>query len=111
MDIVSEAQSYPEMAYNNPYGIKTIPKEAYDAMVQNVTGPDGCLDLTHKCRQLQAKYDPLSLGNSKIVNEACVGATALCFEAQGIYSVSKVCNLFLSSSYSKFLSHFLTPCT
>lgn len=90
MDLVSEAQFYPEMAYSNPYGVKTIPKEAYDAMVQNITGPGGCLDLVHECRQLQDKYDPLGLGTNKEVNEACVAATSSCSDAQGIYGVSKV---------------------
>ncbi|KAJ9145532.1 Carboxypeptidase S1 A [Pleurostoma richardsiae] len=87
IDVLLQAASYPEFAFNNTYGVQAIPQDVYEAAKANLTKPDGCYDLINQCRALQSERDPLSMGNDPDVNAACVAATELCFfEIQGAYT-------------------------
>jgi hypothetical protein len=91
IDSLYEMPEYPHMAFNNTYGLETIPKEVYKAALDANYQTGGCQDQTLKCRELGAQGDPLELGNNATVNEACAAAFAFCFsKVQGVYAVSNV---------------------
>lgn len=80
IDTEAQASSYPNIAYNNTYGIESYPEEVYDLVVGNLTAPDvGCYDTIRQCRALRAEGDPTGQGTNQTVNEACQAASAVCF--------------------------------
>lgn len=80
IDVEAQAASYPEMANHNTYGITSYPEEVEDMVLGNLTAPEvGCYDTLATCRALRAEGDPTGQGNNQTVNDACVGATAVCF--------------------------------
>jgi hypothetical protein len=71
--IISEriqAPYYPEMAYNNPYGIKAVNESIYNYMKMNYYFPEGCKDYLDNCDQ-----QDLSTPDG---NAVCSQATAIC---------------------------------
>ncbi|VUC21495.1 unnamed protein product [Clonostachys rosea] len=82
------AQGYPTFSYNNTFGLEVYPKEVYEQVMSNITGPgDSCYELIDRCRAIAEEGDPQSFGANQTVNEACMTATNLCFyKLQGAYS-------------------------
>lgn len=73
--------SFPNMAYNNTYGIQVYNESIYETAMNNITAPQtGCYDLIDSCRALAAAGDPTGQGNNDTVNLACQAASEMCFE-------------------------------
>ncbi|TPX14617.1 uncharacterized protein E0L32_005309 [Thyridium curvatum] len=81
IDIEAQAASFPQMAWNNTYGVQSYPEEVYDLVMGNLTAPEiGCYDRVKQCRKARADGDPTSQGNNNTVNEACMAASTVCFD-------------------------------
>jgi carboxypeptidase C (cathepsin A) len=74
VDVQVQGLSYPQMAYNNTYGIKTINESVFQSSVGAYTIPGGVRDLINTCRSLAAEGDPTNQGNNVTVNNACIAA-------------------------------------
>lgn len=89
VDMETQMPFYPEMAYNNTYGIEAISKEEY----QSALGAwPQCKNLTRTCRSMADEMDPQGWGNITDVNDACYYAYDWCFahiqypfERSGLY--------------------------
>ncbi|RMZ85375.1 hypothetical protein DV737_g771, partial [Chaetothyriales sp. CBS 132003] len=75
VDTLLQEPSYPEMAYNNTYGIRAINQSTYEAALQAYHEPGGVKDLIETCRQLAAQGDPTNQGHNDTVNNACILAS------------------------------------
>ena len=75
VDIISQALSYPEIAYNNTYGIQAINKTLYDQALRDWSSPGGCLEQIQTCQALAAVGDPNFNGSNDTVNQACQSAS------------------------------------
>lgn len=93
IDQLYQGGLYPQMAYNNTYGLQVISKDIYEEALNNFTKPDGCREQIVQCRELGDQYDPDQLATNATVNAVCVEATLYCAEfVLGAYSVfSNVC--------------------
>lgn len=79
IDLLVGELSYPEMAYNNTYGIQAINETLYKQAVDNFNRPKtGCKDQILNCRSLADRLDPNAYGNNDEVNAACADATTYC---------------------------------
>lgn len=78
VDLLTQALSYPQFAYNNTYGIEAINETVYQASVHAFEKEGGCRDLITKCHTLAAEGDPHMYGNNVTVNEACQKADEYC---------------------------------
>ncbi|KAL2854636.1 Alpha/Beta hydrolase protein [Aspergillus pseudodeflectus] len=98
VDLLVQAPSYPEMAYNNTYGIEAINATVYEAAMEAWSKPGGCKDLISECRRLASEGDPHMYGNNETVNGACRKADIYCgnnvegpyilFSGRGYYDIS-----------------------
>ncbi|KAL4768318.1 Alpha/Beta hydrolase protein [Aspergillus nidulans var. acristatus] len=98
IDLLVQAPSYPEIAYNNTYGIEAINKTIYEFAMNAWSKPGGCKDQITRCRQLAAEGDPRMYGNNKTVNAACQAADRYCsnnvegpyplFSGRGYYDIA-----------------------
>lgn len=70
--------SYPHIAYNNTYGIKTVNESIYNQMVSGYYDQGGCRDQINTCRQLSLQYDPTQRGLNASVNDVCEAAETYC---------------------------------
>lgn len=85
IDAKIEAPLYPEIAFNNTYGLQAVTEDVYLDSLNNLTKPGGCNDLIDKCRDL-AVFDPEITGTNETINAACALATQFCFQfVQGAY--------------------------
>ena len=89
VDMETQLPFYPQMAYNNTYGIEAISEEEYEASLE--AWPQ-CRNLTRTCRSLAEELDPEGYGNVTDVNDACYYAFDWCFsriqypfERSGLY--------------------------
>lgn len=71
---------YPQMAYNNTYGIKAINESRYEEVLDNLYKEGGCLDQIEECRNLSLAYDPTNQGFNTSVNKVCQAAETFCSE-------------------------------
>lgn len=79
IDLLIQEPYYPEMAYNNTYGIQAINQSVYQESLDNFNRPEtGCKALIIKCQQLATEGDPQATGNNDTVNEACSRANIYC---------------------------------
>jgi Serine carboxypeptidase len=102
-DMLTQAAFYPEIAFNNTYGIKAITLDEYEASKLAFSKPGGCRSLTETCRALATKFDPDNHGNVPLVNEACIAADNYCGNfVLGPYLATPVC-AFPSCTETKFL--------
>jgi hypothetical protein len=103
IDSKIEAPFYPEMAFNNTYGLQSIPEDVYLEAKDNLTKQGGCNDLIDECRLLSS-FDPDNIGTNDTVNTACASATLYCYQyVQGAFtSVSGV------GKSTPLFSHMLT---
>ncbi|KZL86039.1 carboxypeptidase s1 [Colletotrichum incanum] len=70
--------SYPEMAFNNTYGIETVNETVYKGMVDAYHREGGCRDQIDACREVSAVYDPENIGINATVNRICEAAESYC---------------------------------
>lgn len=70
--------SYPQQAYNNTYGLKTINQSVFEDMTDAFTRPGGCRDQIDDCRALAIEYDPDNTGINETVNHVCATAESWC---------------------------------
>jgi hypothetical protein len=86
IDSKIEAPFYLEYAFNNTYGLQTIPEDKYLEAQNNLTKEGGCYDLIDQCR-LSAASDIENIGTNETINAACALATQYCFQfVQGAYT-------------------------
>jgi hypothetical protein len=91
-DMLTQASFYPEMAFNNTYGIQAITLDEYEASKLAYSQPGGCASLTETCRALATEFDPDNHGNVPLVNEACISADSYCGNfVIGPYLTTTVC--------------------
>lgn len=85
IDGKTEGPFWPEMAFNNTYGLQAITENIYHEAL-NMTKPGGCHELTDICRALAVASDPQNTGTNATVNAACATASQYCFQfVQGAY--------------------------
>ncbi|KAL6241242.1 hypothetical protein RBB50_011921 [Rhinocladiella similis] len=85
IDTLVQEPSYPEMAFNNTYGIKAINQSIYDTAMKSFTSPGGVRELIETCRALGAEGDPENQGNNATVNDACAEANDATWDLEGPY--------------------------
>ncbi len=85
IDTLVQEPSYPEMAFNNTYGIKAINRTVYDQTMTAFTEPGGVRELIETCRALAAEGDPENQGNNATVNDACSAANDATYDIEGPY--------------------------
>ena len=79
IDLLSQEQSYPTIAYNNTYGIQAIDKATYQTALDDWSKPEsGCLARILECQALEAQGDPNNYGNNSTVSDACYQAIYIC---------------------------------
>lgn len=78
VDLLTQELSYPQMAYNNTYGIQAINQTVYEQSVNDFNKPGGCKDRILKCHALADEGDPNFIGNNATVNVACMDADSYC---------------------------------
>ncbi|KAI9804428.1 MAG: hypothetical protein M1825_001327 [Sarcosagium campestre] len=78
VDLLTQALSYPEMAYNNTYGIEAISKSAYEKSLRDFSKEGGCKDKIIRCREAADKLDPEDFGDVERVNRICSDADEYC---------------------------------
>ncbi|KAN0087104.1 Alpha/Beta hydrolase fold [Elaphomyces granulatus] len=71
IDLSTQAMSYPQMAYNNTYGIQLLNQAGYDSYVDAWSGPNGCQTSIDQCRAVSSQTDPGAYGNSTAANAMC----------------------------------------
>ncbi|KAF2649970.1 putative carboxypeptidase S1 [Lophiostoma macrostomum CBS 122681] len=79
IDAQIEAPFYPEMAFNNTYGLQAISEDVFHESLNNLTKSGGCNDLITECRALAAASDPENIAANDTVNAACGAASAYCW--------------------------------
>ncbi|KAI8940711.1 hypothetical protein NX059_001977 [Plenodomus lindquistii] len=72
--------AYPQMAYNNTYGIKAINESRHEEVLDNLYREGGCLDQIEDCRNQSLAFDPTNQGFNESVNEVCAAAETFCSE-------------------------------
>lgn len=78
IDMLLQTIYFPQMAFNNSYGIQIYNRTVYDSAIDTFTKPDGCKDLIENCRRLAAAGDPDMYGHNQTVNIACMQANNIC---------------------------------
>lgn len=76
IDILTQMPTYPQMAYNNTYGIQLISETQYEAAVASFAE---CQKMVETCQTLAQQHDPHAYGNATDVNQACNNAYDYCF--------------------------------
>ncbi|TKA68290.1 hypothetical protein B0A55_04291 [Friedmanniomyces simplex] len=84
VDLLYQAEFYPQMAYNNTYGLQVINETVYEAAMAAL--PD-CLQLVRECRSLSQQYDPDQFANNETVNAVCNNAVSSCAGVAGGYGI------------------------
>lgn len=78
VDRLVQWPGYPQMAYNNSYGIKTYNDSRYEEVIDSLYRADGCLAQIENCRNLSVLYDPTNQGYNTSVNQVCQAAETFC---------------------------------
>ncbi|GKZ30320.1 hypothetical protein AbraIFM66950_008742 [Aspergillus brasiliensis] len=87
VDLLVQVPSFPEMAYNNTYGIEGINRTLYDRAMDNWSKPGGCRDMIIECRDAGELGDPLMYGDNETVNRVCTEASTYCIqEIKSLYT-------------------------
>lgn len=88
IDLLYQASLFPDMAYNNTYGLQIYNETIYDIAKNDWAKPDGCRDMITQCRALGDLYDPEQLSINATVNDVCVEAELYCStNVLGVYDV------------------------
>ncbi|KAK4033943.1 Alpha/Beta hydrolase protein [Parachaetomium inaequale] len=91
IDILTQIPAYPQMAYNNTYGIQVITEAEYNAALNSF--PE-CRRRVEACQSLADAEDPDGLGNVDKVNTACSDAYYYCLGTMSGGVASRGRNLF-----------------
>ncbi|KAM5472457.1 putative carboxypeptidase D [Microsporum audouinii] len=78
VDLMEQATSYPDFAYNNTYGIKAYNQSQYDSMINEFYRAGGCRDQLIHCRDVAAESDPHFYSHNETVNKICNDAGDFC---------------------------------
>lgn len=70
--------SYPQMAYNNTYGIQAVNESVFNEMNDSIYREGGCLDQIDSCVAVSSVYDPENIGLNSTVNQICSEAENFC---------------------------------
>ncbi|SMR43760.1 unnamed protein product [Zymoseptoria tritici ST99CH_3D1] len=98
-DMLYQAEWFPDMAYNNTYGLEAISRDTFNAAKSDYSKPGGCRDLMLKCRELGDLNDPNELSIDPTVNAVCAQAT--------IYCATAVIQPYVYSGRSRYdIAHF-----
>ncbi|KAI0518326.1 carboxypeptidase S1 [Xylaria bambusicola] len=77
---------YPQMAYNNTYGIQAVNETIYLSMIDAWEREGGCRDQIAECITVAEAYDPDNIGINATVNDICMAAETFCSnEVRGPY--------------------------
>ncbi|KAI0472260.1 carboxypeptidase S1 [Xylaria cf. heliscus] len=77
---------YPQMAYNNTYGIQAVNESIYLSMLDAWERDGGCRDRIAECINFSEASDPDNLGINPTVNRICMDAETFCStEVRGPY--------------------------
>ena len=99
IDLPTQMPYYPQMAYNNTYGLQLINETSFQSAVDSFPQ---CQNMTLTCRAAVATCDG-PICDSKAADQACLAAYAFCFESMWSgFNVSGV------SYVTKALSTLLT---
>lgn len=94
-DMLTQGAFYPEIAFNNTYGIQAITLDEYEASELAFSQLGGCRSLVETCRALATEFDPNNNGNVPLVNEACISSDNYCATfVAGPYLSTPVCLSF-----------------
>ncbi|RPA97220.1 putative carboxypeptidase S1 [Choiromyces venosus 120613-1] len=86
IDILAQEPAYPEMAYNNTYGLQLITEAQYNSALEHFHRPKGCKDQIVQCQRLAKGLDPDNVGDVEQVNKACRSADHYCLKwVEGVY--------------------------
>lgn len=80
MDRRVEWPLYPEMAFNNTYGIQAVNESIYNEMKDSYPRAGGCRDQIDNCRAIASVYDPRNIGINATVNQVCAEAEEYCYD-------------------------------
>ncbi|KAF1957321.1 alpha/beta-hydrolase [Byssothecium circinans] len=80
IDRLVQWPGYPQMAYNNTYGIQAYNESRYEAVIDALNNSTGCLVQIENCRNLSLLYDPTNQGFNASVNRVCQAAETFCSE-------------------------------
>ncbi|OOF92156.1 hypothetical protein ASPCADRAFT_210566 [Aspergillus carbonarius ITEM 5010] len=80
VDLLVQMPSFPNIAYNNTYGIEGINKTVYEKAMHAWSRPGGCRDMILECRDVEAVGDPLMYGDNETVNRICEDASRYCLD-------------------------------
>ncbi|KAK1055897.1 hypothetical protein LTR74_015330 [Friedmanniomyces endolithicus] len=83
-DLLYQLEYYPQMAYNNTYGLQVINETVYEMAMAAVPA---CLQLVRDCRSLSEEYDPDQIAFNETVNAVCTNATATCAAIGAAYDM------------------------
>lgn len=87
VDLLTQAPYYPQMAYNNTYGLETINKTSFEGAMHAWSKPNGCRDRILECRRLAAQGDPGMTGQNATANKVCRQASSFCSgKVEGAYT-------------------------
>lgn len=78
IDMLRQTIYFPQMAFNNSYGIQIYNRTIYDQQINTFKKPGGCKDKIERCRRLASAGDPNMYGNNATVNKACIEANDIC---------------------------------
>ncbi|KAK5164390.1 uncharacterized protein LTR77_010086 [Saxophila tyrrhenica] len=70
--------AYPQIAFNNTYGIEAVNATIHEQMLDALYKSGGCLDQIADCRALIPEGDPDNLGTNDTVNQVCADAENYC---------------------------------
>jgi len=100
-DLLYQLEYYPQMAYNNTYGLQVINETVYEMAMAAVPA---CLQLVRDCRSLSEEYDADQFAFNETVNAVCTNATATCAAIGAAYDlVSNVSRAVDSRAFAAFL--------
>lgn len=71
VDVLSMQQSYPNIAFNNTYGLQLISQSDYNAAMDYFPT---CAEQIMECRAMAAQLDPTNQGGNSRVDDACANA-------------------------------------
>lgn len=95
VDILTQMPTYPQMAFNNTYGLQIINETEFQFATKSFPQ---CQNLTLTCRSAISAKDPQGLGNNDAANTACDDAYKFCFgtmwNAYNNYEVYLILSLF-----------------
>ncbi|KAK0942215.1 hypothetical protein LTR29_006296 [Friedmanniomyces endolithicus] len=83
-DLLYQLEYYPQMAYNNTYGLQVINETVYEMAMAAVPA---CLQLVRDCRSLSEEYDADQFAFNETVNAVCTNATATCAAIGAAYDL------------------------